>query len=265
MPENAANDPTEQKILAFKAKLDNPEKTGETMSIDSAVWYIEAALNYTHCHISASEIIDKDTIIAVIPATEDGTINFSDISSSFSSFSSIIENEQNDVLFADIFISDTNKSEGLEIVMVYAEKGEVPNLADFGQTDYWYAGWEEGKCGAYEGQMVGKDATTQLAYKANLTREYPSNGYITDIHTEEFNGIVNELLWSQSANNVPCLEPAEMNYWLNALKQLANENTPAGENVVGYSMEMEGILGKTVYFHIAYISYGIFHYGSPID
>ena len=38
---------TEALILAFKDKLDNHLKDGTTYAADSAVWYVEALLNYT--------------------------------------------------------------------------------------------------------------------------------------------------------------------------------------------------------------------------
>ena len=60
-------DPTEQKILNFKEQMKSGDKSGETMSMDSAVWYIEAALNYTYCMYTPNdpEISDvfQDTLI----------------------------------------------------------------------------------------------------------------------------------------------------------------------------------------------------------
>jgi len=57
-------DPTEQKILDFKEKMKSADKSGETMSIEDAVWNIEAALNYTYCIVSEEEVgngLDFDT------------------------------------------------------------------------------------------------------------------------------------------------------------------------------------------------------------
>ena len=47
----------ENKIRAFKDKMEllreNPSyKSGETMSVDSAVWYMEAVSNYTYSQIT---------------------------------------------------------------------------------------------------------------------------------------------------------------------------------------------------------------------
>ena len=39
--------------------MQNPNKSNDCMSIDSAVWYIEAALNYTYCY-STEEKLDAD-------------------------------------------------------------------------------------------------------------------------------------------------------------------------------------------------------------
>ena len=52
-----------QRILDFKDNVENPSnlKSGEMISIDSAVWYVEAALNYTYC-ISEEPVIEFNDV-----------------------------------------------------------------------------------------------------------------------------------------------------------------------------------------------------------
>ncbi len=42
-------DLTAAKIMKFEKKLKNPDKSGETLSVDSAVWYAEALANFVYC------------------------------------------------------------------------------------------------------------------------------------------------------------------------------------------------------------------------
>ncbi len=53
-------DTTTKKILAFKAKLDTEARGNESYIVDSAVWYLEGALNYTYCmHTEEDPIVTK--------------------------------------------------------------------------------------------------------------------------------------------------------------------------------------------------------------
>jgi len=55
-------DPTLNKILKFKESLKSPDAKNNTfLSIDSAVWYIEALLNYNYCVIKDSSEIYPNT------------------------------------------------------------------------------------------------------------------------------------------------------------------------------------------------------------
>ena len=263
-------DPTEQKILNFKDKLKSGNKSEETMTVDSAVWYIEAALNYTYSDVKASEVYKIDSIIIPIVLNEDEEVFFSDIQNMYNLFEDelTIIIAGNKVQLTDIeFISGINKSEAGALKATILVSNLLINPLVFGSTDYWDACFNGGKCGPYNGQQVGKDATTQLSYKANLSRSYPANGYITDINTIYFEN--NELEWidflwfEQGTGNPPvaCLDPGDMNYWLGKVKLLASNYKPSGKEIAGYHVWWNAAPSTQTYFrfHNADISYGIFH------
>jgi hypothetical protein len=270
-------DPTEQKILDFKEKMNIGDKSGETMTVEEAVWNIEAALNYTYNDFEGAELITIESVSIPVNVSESGEIEFSDVVEAYN----ILENSmigivgENSMSMTDIeFIVNEEKSGETELEMTTIVKGGIPNLYTFGSTDYWHAIWEVGKCGAYSGQQVGKDAATQIEYKANLVRSAPVNGYITDVAWSPwysgFESPYNQYLFyaGGSGDNLinTCLEPAEMNYWLNQLKSLANDYKPTGKEITGYEAFGDGynsVGGGWGTAHFARISYGIFHYGSP--
>lgn len=272
-------DPTEQKILNFKEKMKKGDKSGETMTIEDAVWNIEAALNYTHGYHETAEVILIDSIFVPINISENEDVVFSDVIAAYNQIENGLINilGDNNMSIADIeFIQNSDKSGESTLKMTTIVKGVIPNLLNFGETDYWKPFWG-GKCGAYEGQYTDRSALTEIPRKANLLRAYPVNGYITDISTVDFfpydNYDYQDYLFYQSGHNnvVPfeqaCLNPTEMNYWLAKIKLLASDYTPTGKEIVGYNMDWAGydvVDGPWYYTHTGHISYGIFHSGSPI-
>ncbi len=268
--EQKSMDPTEQKILNFKEKMKNTNKSDETMSIDSAVWYIEAALNYTYSDIEANELLRIDSFIFPIVLNENDEVLNSEIQNWYIQFDNQFIDliTENKVQFTDIeLISGSGKSKNGALKANVTVSNILVNPLIFGTTDYWDACFNGGKCGPYNGQQTGKDASTQLTYKANLSRAYPANGYITDINTISFENYELEwmdYLWFEHGTGNPpvaCLDPDEMNYWLWRLKLLANNNKPTGKEIAGYHVWWDASLGTETYFrfHNADISYGIFH------
>ena len=73
------------KIMTFKKKVDyikkNPEyKSGETVTVDSAVWYLDATVNFTYTF--AFESFDDfytDSVFVEVPVAA-GEINMNDLS-----------------------------------------------------------------------------------------------------------------------------------------------------------------------------------------
>jgi hypothetical protein len=267
-------DPTEQKILDFKEKMNSGDKSGETMTVEEAVWNIEATLNYTYNDFEATEFISVDTVRVPINISASGEINFNDVVAAYIELENNLTNfvGEYSLCLADVeIIESANKSEGDELTMTTVVNSKFSLPFTFGTTDYWKAFWG-GKCGAYSG-YTDRNARTELSRKANYTRSYPANGYITDINTVEFvpyeNPDYQDYLFYQSGDNniIPfeqeCLNPDELNYWLVQFKQLAIDYRPDDKEIAGYYMNWTGynIPDESYYYtHFAEISYGIFHY-----
>ncbi len=259
-------DPTEQKILNFKEKMKIGDKSGETMTVEDAVWNIEAALNYTYCNSEISEVIGVDSVFVTVDVTENGELNFNDVINAYDQLNlgliNVIGN--NTMRLADVeFIETSNKSGEKQLKLVVVEtKRPTAFLTTFGPTDYWKPMWEDGKCDTYEGQGVGNDAKTMIQKKINLLRFY---GYFTDVQTILIHeGLSQEYFWQ--GYDTDCLNPTEMNYWLSKGKECAEFNKPAGKNLISAQYYWDGITGgkSTWYLHFAEFNYGILHSITPI-
>ncbi len=173
-------------ILDFKAKLDATLKEGTTYAADSAVWYVEALLNYTYGNASV-QCRDFDVNIAEITLNTTGTEGFT-----LEQLLTVFEYLEEDVL--------TNQPENTNIyaidVYTYPEGGQTVFAA---RTAYatpltpqykaaldtsgcWYWGAFQGMCGPDIGLYVGMDATDIIEEIINST--VSGNDYFTDLETQ---------------------------------------------------------------------------------
>lgn len=187
-------DPTEQKILNFKAKMQNPNKINETMSIDSAVWYIEAALNYTYCIASEEEIGDgfnfntlKDSL-SVNADVNNELINLQEIISVYYEITNHLLNKLNTlkrekqfINIVDIDFKDNQFSARYKIKYKDTENGEKRL---YSITDRWYPGSDDGNCSQ---TVLNRNLTDEIEKWLSHNRSVLANVYYTNI---EFEGIL---------------------------------------------------------------------------
>ncbi|MFA5478264.1 MAG: hypothetical protein WC271_16355, partial [Bacteroidales bacterium] len=163
----------ENKIRAFKSKMEfqreNPSyKSSETMSVDSAVWYFKAALNYTYARAGVDFNYLSNDSAAINVSTSNGEITESGLPVIYQQildsvraiYNSAIGNDKN-LLMVNVVPSEVSTSS--TDLTIYAATGSTTPTYIYGhfdETDYWNWGLELGKCGEYAGQEVGQDAST---------------------------------------------------------------------------------------------------------
>jgi len=243
------------------------------LEVDSVTWYIEAALNYTYCEPAISSIISTDSVFVNVPVSESGKINFSDVVTAYNEFSSGMNNifeqtpgDNKKIQLADISIVENNKKATGETYKAIIIIVWWPQPIPFNDTDYWYPIWGAGKCGDYEGQLIGRDGGKLIAEHAAQTIPSIEPGYITDVNILGFCDCdYPEYLWSDILYNPKqaCLSPNEMQYWTDQLVALGINNTPSGKRVIAY--QVDGTIVPSgqaphLYSHYAEISYGIWHF-----
>ena len=241
-----------KKDLAYYRK--HPDiKDGETKSVDSALWYMEATINFYHSfpeqYYSQYEL---DTSYIVVPKNTNGTVNMTDLSQKYYEMKDKVSDNYHDSQFSEkglgfvdlsIDSQDAN-SVSFEVISATGEKGIDPGIGPFGEgDDYWYG---EGK-GHCEWDFED-DAAIQLASKMNeeLSILNQSFAFVSISFIDKKGGDDNVrvpgdpmdnyydyYLYSSRTNITPfnashtlCLQPNEMNHYYQSLKYLILTKIP---------------------------------------
>ncbi len=282
--ETTTNDDVLERILDFKEKVENPnqQKSGEEISVEDAVWLVEAALNYSYCMTELSDSLLNQFVVDSLSLEiniSNGEIFYNDVINSYIEISYEITNVLNDynANLKKITLADVECDLDNSLIKVYyilgtkeiEEKSTKGKFASFGETDYWYWGWGLGKAPPYSG-YEGYDAGLRIQQYANFSIGRPAQyAYLTDIETiKEWAG--SDYLWSKTGSGgspsvEPHLTPTEMTFWLNKLKEVGQLKKPVGKNIINYDVEYEMLLGWDTWgrFHEAELKYGIWHISNP--
>ena len=174
-------------IMNFKKKIDflraNPAiKSGETMSVDSAMWYIDASFNYTYSFINERfEKYDSDEFLLTLPKTN-GEINLNDISTAFYDMKDKTVlvydaiDAQNKKYYSSHFeiVSNTESELVLKTTVTIGSKtNDTPPYPEpdgpFEEGEDWYYGEMEGDCSG--GSWQESDAAEEIEEEVNNYRK----------------------------------------------------------------------------------------------
>ncbi|MCX7863192.1 MAG: hypothetical protein N2449_09395 [Bacteroidales bacterium] len=173
----------EARIKDFNQKLQ--QKSGESMTIEDAVWCIEAALNYNFCRLNNlnGELIE-DSILVEYPLINN-RLNFDDVKNFYicaeKTLNTHLKNENYNVIVIDIVPHISNDLLNAKIYFTFCLVNNskfitYPN--SFSSSDYWRWSWGIGKC---DGSITTSDARYQLEYWLNSGLYYNSKQFFTDI------------------------------------------------------------------------------------
>jgi len=279
---------TELKIQAFLNRLQSDLKDEKTYSIDSAIWYSTASLNYLYAIYDSSLIyLSRDTSTFSLELDENNRVLESDLESVIEqmtdSLSLTLENLPANVkhllscMVYEIDVAQGSLYVGLKSVIGWGYSSIF--YGSFISTDYWYSIWDYGDC--YDYTQDG-DATKQLEYKLMQPlvqndpdwRFYtiPEEEYTTDIVLpDEFvyepsprgcRGFY--LSGSGSWNGPQCLPPSELNFYIgsNGIPYIIEAYKPEGLDFTEIDVEGDAIfLWPTGFleFHYYYITYAPIH------
>jgi len=173
---------TEALILAFKDKLDNNLKDGTTYAADSAVWYVEALLNYSYGYATALGCtFETDSVGTTVNSSGSNGYTLSQLNDVYE----YIEEEATENIPDDhyIFCIDVSLAVNGSQTTFSGVTGYARPLPEFKSTDdddpgYWYWGYALGMCGPDVGNNIGTDAGDIIEGLVNATAEYD---YFTNI------------------------------------------------------------------------------------
>jgi hypothetical protein len=250
------------------------------MEVDSAIWYIEAASNYTYANAGTDyeeSIIDSAKI--VVPLTNGKVLisavqlAYDQVIDSLSSHNAAIPESEKQLIVADIALTEADDNTvTLEVTSVFGT-----DRISVCTNDYpWYWGRALGRCDG-TGLGVGKDAADIIEQLARCDIAVPAgNAYYTDVVFEWITGCEyqNEngdcLIFENYQEYVlvhPCLSASEISFYKNGLLTVCNLLKPSSQHsIIGfdfYDDEAHGLLPDFgdywVLVHKADIEYGIWH------
>lgn len=278
---------TELKIQSFINSMNNPLKSGSTYSIEDAIWYAEATLNYSYAIYDSSFIyLSRETSSFSINLNPNNTVNQTDLLAAYGKMVDSLEAHYDGIQTTPkhVFLCDvidvSNSVGTLDLVMVSVIGcGFTLNpYGSFNSTDYWFSGNQEGKCDIYYPSYIGRDATTELAYKLLHPYIAPASNvriYYTDIDTvfyvdpsnyyydnapRDYRGYYFES-FEQDAW-VQCLEPDELNFYIsnNGIPYIIDDNITNIDKEFCYIDIIWDFIKDGNYFleeHFMNISYGV--------
>lgn len=279
----------ENQILDFKKDLNSNLKSSKIMCVDDALWLIEAVFNYRYSFAGQQFGTTESYVNEIEFDLKDDHIFFSKVKK--------IIREVNDVVYknfeSNVFENKHVVSIGIEsndtCIVVNTVIGEFKDNASkkswtpFNSTSYWYAGLGNGKCDDYAGQFIGRDATTEIErlahyyfpahhnkyYYTNITKVenrmyyyYYANG------SEPYDDYCDFYLFFRHTAPGNCLDPNEMNFYMNGFETIMNQHKPSGKYFVTVDYVYESQPPSLRWHKIKLLQYGTRNLrgsGDPVD
>ncbi len=292
----------ENKIRAFKSKLghlrENPQfKSGETIEVDSAVWYIEAASNQTYGDAGTpfGELV-VDSFNIDVPATN-GEVQLNDLLTAYDEMISglsdsynAIPDENTHLVLNDVSLkSEDEGTATFGITAGFGVEGDDGTSGIF--NDEWWWGLLKGKC---DDTYLGTDAAEQIENKIHMRKGTPSGHYYyTEVDSvqvipEEFpnlndptpgDNMYDYMMFENIDNGIMpnvhgCVSVEEMYFYLYGTESVIYNYAPDGARPEGKHFISVNLIGDALYpplvtilLHHAVIQYGVLHQNSqpPID
>ena len=239
--QNTTDQTLENQIKAFKELISGTYKIGGGISIDSAINYLEALVNYEYAAAdSFYAFIFTDTARFYLEVNQEEQVTFEDVGEvyeimidSLEAIYDRIEDSYKHLVSADLIeISLSSNTLTMDLIPVFGINDHSYTYGSFGPTDYWYWGWNLGKCNGHTGEG---DAIIQLEYRINHPLVQPTQqgyrvwyypvAYTGWIYPEEYEDEEYPGEWApyrlfyasgsgDAPEDEPCICPNDLNYYL---------------------------------------------------
>lgn len=173
-------------ILDFQNKIQNNSfKDGEMMSVEDALWNLEALMNYTYSNpVNNNTELLNDNSLEIPVTIENGGISASQIESIVSQLDAHIlavynqvPNEDKALIGVDVTLvendlKDNGSNINMQVYVGYDLVDDPTHYPPFGEDDYWKygRGWQNdgGYCdGPNAGTSLDSDAAEEIALRVN--------------------------------------------------------------------------------------------------
>ena len=181
-PKTDSINKTTRQLMNFRQDLFS--KNGGSMATDSAEWYLEGLLNFEQAN-NTHEFAQLQFLYDTLAWPEsNGEITMENLQQLYANVNQIaqsmaLQNGSPDYTFdiIDLQVIETGLKSGETAVKVTLAGGlliPTPIYMQFDPTDFWKSGHLLGKCDIFNGQFIGRDATTELEHHFKGLYTYPS-------------------------------------------------------------------------------------------
>ncbi len=274
----------EKQIVQFKQTMLDKHKSGEVIELNDAVWMMEAVFNYYH-GFTGEDYLTTVTDSTYIPVAYSG---FDDVpveelqqlfvkvnNAIVASFEAYPAQNKKPYMF-DLELQATTQGNQLLVMTtvgsVSTQKAAIiGDETPFGETDYWYPSFLDGKCGIYEGMYAGeRDASTEWPRKLRIKyNPRAAMHHFIDIETYDIVILPYEYPYQANPYHFPyllmegeenCLTSDMMNFYYNGLNYIVKDKMPSGKTFANCYIYMDFIDGiKSIYWRerVNWIQYGV--------
>jgi hypothetical protein len=180
-----------RQIEGFDTKLNSNLKSGESISVDSLVWYTEALENYNHARPDLAYenfVVNKTTYTVT---HNNGSLSLTDAADVYANMQTDLANEMADLEGSDNYLKLTDVAlDSVQGNTAFLSASRVLGLRlvasiyePFDEDDDWYWGYDLGKC---DGTMAGvSDASNEIQRRMNNPWVVPLENYRFILNTLE--------------------------------------------------------------------------------
>ena len=161
------------RVLRFLSMLENRDQNDGVMDLDSAEWYIEAALNFSMGEAWLEyETTATDSLI--IPLNYSGPLSMDEVSSMYMAFNQYFQSihleGENHLILADVMHTSNGSEHSMKTFFHLGSGYQKTINANYGPSDYWgsYGSSTTCGCGINQG-ATGICAERRIAYRMNAT------------------------------------------------------------------------------------------------
>ncbi|NPD47884.1 hypothetical protein [Lentimicrobium sp. S6] len=251
-------------ILDFQDKIKNNSfKDGEMMSVEDALWNLEALINYNYSTPDSGFLnLTIDTTFEANVMINNGMVSYNNLVDIAFGMEEYVVNFTNQLpsdigfmIAADVTLKENSLKDGTSIVAVTAAYGSekrpnTPCYSPFEDYDYWRWGgaWSEngGYCdGPYVGDSDNLDAAEKIQFKINnpecLQQDIPGSYVVqttsifieADYFPNPDDDVQNDnsydcLMYYQSTANGPvntCLSPDKMDWYVQGTAKVVQDRS----------------------------------------
>ena len=268
----------EAMILNFKDKLDNNLKDGTTYAADSAVWYVEALLNYTYGYATSEGCaFENDSIGTTVNTNGNNGYSLEQLAVVYENIEEqVLDNKPDETYIFAIDVSLFVEANVSTFSSLTGYAKQMPGFKSTADTSgYWYWGMDYGMCSSDSGSYVGMDASDIMEGIININ----TVDYYTSLETEVVTKwdnytnpffpftdpyLLNHRLFTSidpNGNGAEyfCLSPDHIAYYSGSsgIPFIIDDNCPEHKEFVYTTINCYHNTSTGEASHIVYITYGV--------